>query len=542
MSKQTIRKLIFTILFAAVVVIIFRFNYVYKKNKKTETVSMVKQIINEKYDKVGYTLDNKYIYGMDVEDGYYHYDVFDLNGNKHEKFDTTNELNIVALSEYYYITYDYLYRLYNYSNEELLSSTEMTRLNDYLIKTSDNVVNYKGELLYDNVDKVDSYHNESFFNIDNKKFIDEEGELIYDNCSVIEEIKNSFITDYLIIKKDGKFYTYFPSVDTTMGSGFDSYYKEDEKVYIYIGFEKNQIYNSGVRNSIKDIEFDKKTKKEYDLNPANIINDDLMFVKNNKKNNYGLLDYNSNKYYFILDNVTEWKKMNNKIYLFKNDDESVLYNIKTKEVLYKSKKDLSNIIYYKNGYKTIKNEGNYVLLDKDDNEVKTSDKQIVLYNESVVVGVFDNLVEIFNQDNSINGEILNIGNTDYIKYEKDNKKIIQNLYNLKKYSSNDYVENSKYFIMVKDKNVLRIYDLKNDKETSYELGEKENILSLPIKDSIILGNEKKFSVINSKGKEIKEVKNTKIEDIYYNKNNNKIVVITSDGEENNVKKGSYVCE
>ena len=106
MSKQTIRKLIFTILFAIIVVVIFLFNYAYKKNKKTETVSMVKQIIDEKYDKVGYSLDNKYIYGMDIENGYYHYDIYDLNGNKHEDFDSTNELNIVALSEYYYITYD----------------------------------------------------------------------------------------------------------------------------------------------------------------------------------------------------------------------------------------------------------------------------------------------------------------------------------------------------------------------------------------------------------------------------------------------------
>ena len=423
MSKQTIRKLIFTIIFAAVVVVIFLFNYAYKKNKKTETVSMVKQIINEKYDKVGYSLDNKYIYGMNNEGGYYHYDIYDLNGNKHEKFDTTNELNIVTLSEYYYITFDDIYRLYNYSNEELLSSKEMTRLNDYLIKTSNNVVNYKGELLYENVNEVDSYHNSAYFNLDNSKLIDEEGDLIYDNCSVIEEIKNSLITDYLIIRKDNKYYTYFTSVDTTMGSGFDSYYKKDDEVYIYIGYEKSQIYSSGIRSTSDEIKFDDRIKNDYNLEPANIINDELMFVKNNKKNSYGLLNYNSGKYYDVLDSVISWKKINDKIYLFKNNDTNVLYNINSKEVVYKSKYDLDNVVYFKNGYKTIKVNDEYILLDDKENKVNSNSEQIIIYNEPVIVGTFDNSVVLLDKDKYIDAEIIKIGKNDYIKYEKNNKKI-----------------------------------------------------------------------------------------------------------------------
>ena len=542
MSKQTIRKLIFTILFAIVVVVIFLFNYAYKKNKKTETVSMVKQIIDEKYDKVGYSLDNKYIYGMDIENGYYHYDIYDLNGNKHEDFDATNELNIVALSEYYYITYDDIYRLYNYSNQELLSSKEMTGLNDYLIKTSNNVINYKGELLYENVDKVTSYHNNAYFNLDNSKFIDEEGELIYDNCSVIEEIKNSLITDYLIIRKDNKYYTYFTSVDTTMGSGFDSYYKKDDEVYIFIGYEKSQIYSSGVRSSSDEIKIDNKIISDYNLEPANIINDELMFVKNNKKNSYGLLNYNSGKYYDILDNVIDWEMINDRIYLFKNDDTNVLYDIKLKEVIYKSKYNLDNVIYFKNGYKTIKIDDEYVLLDDKENKIKSNKEQIVLYNEAVVVGTFDNSVLLLDKDNYINAEIIKIGKSDFIKYERNNKKIYQNLHSKKTYSSDEYIGNSNNYIMLKEEKSIKFIDLKNQKETCYRLDEDENVLSLPIKDSIIIGNDKNIKVINSKGKELKEIKDTVVEDIYYNKNNNKIVIITSDSNKKSVKKGSYVCE
>ena len=62
MSRKTVRKLIFTLVFIFILVIAFLLNHEYKKYKRTTTVSLIKQIINEKYDRVDYSLDDNYLY------------------------------------------------------------------------------------------------------------------------------------------------------------------------------------------------------------------------------------------------------------------------------------------------------------------------------------------------------------------------------------------------------------------------------------------------------------------------------------------------
>ena len=541
MSRKTVRKLIITIVLIILLVIVFIFNYVYKKYRRTNNVSMIKQIINEKYDKVDYSLDNNYIYAMNNSDGKYYYDVFDLNGNKEESFSSDKELNLVALSEYYYIVQDdSMYYLYNYDNELITYSRNMRRLNDELILVGNNIINYSGDSLYSNVDNVDSYHKDSFFNINDELFIDDDGDLVYDNCKVMEDVENTFITNYLILKINDNYYTFFTTVKNILGDGFDSYYIDDDEVSIYIDNDRYLIYNTGFRKKVSTFTINNKDNK-YFYETKNRINNDYMIVNNREEKNYGIYSIFDGKYYPLTKKYTGYKRINKDYYLVQGTYENVVFGIKEKKIIYSSTYDLSNIVYYEDNSKVIKINDNYVLFDENDNEVLRSNKQIILENKKVLFGLFDEDVVVYNSM-FIDGKTVLINGEYYVKYEKENEKIIQNLSSLKKYTSKDYVETINDHIILKDGSIVKFYDIYNNSESEYELSENEDIISLPFKDIIITKYKNDIEFINFKGKNIKEIEEKDVKEIIYNEKNNKIVVITYIKSNNSVKEGSYVCE
>ena len=540
MSRKTVRKLIFTLVFIFILVIAFLLNHEYKKYKRTTTVSLIKQIINEKYDRVDYSLDDNYLYAYNYSGGIFYYTIFDLNGNEIDTFQTIRELNIVGLSEDYYITYsDDMYHLYNLSNVEIATSNNMVRLNDNLIQTNDSIIDSNGKELFKDVKDVSSYHNDRYFNINNNIFINEDGEVVYDDCDVMAEIKNSFITDYLILKMSNKYYTYFPSIKNIVGSSFESFFIEDDEVFEYSYGEWYKILSSGVRSKINTIKLEEYDEK-YILSSKDIINTRFIVARDINDSSYGILDMRTDNYYSLLKDYKKFIKLNDSYCLVIGEKESVIFNLDDLKEVYRSANDISSIIYYENNYKTIKHNNEYVLLDEKDNEIIKSDKQIIIDNSRVLCGVFDEEVQVYKDKKMINGNITIVDGKEYVYYENNNK-ILRNLYTGKNYTSDKFISNTNNYIVVENNNKLELYDVSDDTKDEYNLDD-EKILSNVFKNIIIVGNEDSVKFITMTGKTFKEEDDIEIKKVYYNKRINKIVIITTNGSNNNVKEGSYVCE
>ena len=87
--------------------------------------------------------------------------------------------------------------------------------------------------------------------------------------------------------------------------------------------------------------------------------------------------------------------------------------------------------------------------------------------------------------------------------------------------------------------MIQFYDLSSNKEYIYETIDNSKIINEEIfRDTLVIEENDNVLFVDLKGNVIKELKDTKIIDYYYNKNNGKIIIITV----NDNMKGSYVAE
>ena len=81
MHKNTIKKIILTIIILSVLILSLMFFYRITSENRRDDISIVKKIISEKYEDVVYS-DNGYLYAYSKDK----YTVFDYNGNKLYRF------------------------------------------------------------------------------------------------------------------------------------------------------------------------------------------------------------------------------------------------------------------------------------------------------------------------------------------------------------------------------------------------------------------------------------------------------------------------
>ena len=536
MSKYTIKKLIIAIIFLLILNFVFYITYTYKRNTTVKNISVVKKIINDKYDEIVHDNNSKYLYGYTYNDGVYNYDVYDLSGNKLYSIVDSKELNIESVNKYYYIINNGdNYNLYNDDNELVTSAGYLKSINDDLFISDNKLMNRKNEVKIDKIKDVQGIHSVShdyYFSIDNL-LVDEDGNVVLDNVEVVEEVDVNFITNYVIIRKDNKYYSFFPSFNTIVGESFDNYYKDNDKVYIN---SKNNIYSinsAGLRKKEFTVDNYDSIIKDYDFEMDDLINKEYAFVTRKRDNTFGLLDIKNEKYNKILDTVYDYKKIDDSHYLL-NNGKQYIYDIDSKKIVYESEFDLSEIVYYKNDYKVIKKDNKYILLDDKNESVVSSQKQIIALDYKYEYGIINDEVSVYKKNELYDGKKASIDSRTFIYYED---KII-NLNTKEEYSSSDYLDYSDSVITYKNKKELVIKNFDKDRNYSYELENNSKVNRL-FMNSIIIENDNEFVVVNTKGKEIKKIKGEKIEKIYYNDKYNKIVIITYDDEN---KKGSYLCQ
>ena len=534
MKKYLFKKSIIAIIFLTVLIFSFVVFGQINRNNHSDKVSIVKNIIREKYDEVYYSNDN-YIYTLNKNDNY-EYTVFDLNGNKLYAFYSNKELDIISVSNKYFITKDSKYHLYNSLYEELREGYNIHSVSDYLVYVDGDIIDTNNEVLFEDVLSINSYYNNEYLLVDNK-LIDKKGKVLLKGYKIVSEKQKNKEIDYFIIKKDNKYYCFFPLLNKIIGDGFDKYFEYENDVYVVSNNKFYKIVKMGLRKEI-DFKITEDLEKKYSIRLNNVVSINKVLVVN--KNYVGILDTQSKKYTKIVKGKSFTYNIIDDTYInIKVDNNNYIYDMKINKIIY-SNKNIDDIVMFNNGYKTIKRHDMYFLYDNNDTLLLNSEKQIILLNSEIRFGKINKNIILFNKNKTYEGEFVSINNKKYYKYKTSKKNIIVSIDFKDKYESDKYLEYIDETIISLNNNNLIFHNLKTNENKIYNI-EKYKIINDQInKKEIILSNNKNIIILNKKGEVLKKIKNRKIEDVYYNKLEKNIIII----EKNilNNKKGVYIAE
>lgn len=454
MNKNFIKKIIVSIVFIIFLIIFFSFVNNFRSHNNND-ISIVNNIIKNKYDDIKYDDKTGYLYSINKKNDLYIYEVYDTNGNKLYKIESGKSLNIISVTKNYYIIFDKKYFAYNREMEEIISDNDISSLNDYLIKVNNKIVNYKGKVLLDNVKMIKSYDYSSYFCVNDNYLIDKRGTIILENVKVVDEVLNK--NKYLIVQRDNMYYTFYTSLESIVGDGFINYVK-DKKVYIDNGTNKYVIYGIGIRKKI-----DSK-------------------------------DYPNNK----------------------------------------------EMLIFANGYKTIKQDKHYVLLDDRNKEIIKLDEQIVIEGIDIKNGKINKYSYVYdlNKKTFFKVERKITNKKTYFLYVNNNKKIIYDERYKKVVETYGLVYFGHQSLIYQYKDNLVFKNNRNNRIKKIKIGNSKIVLDRFYRNILLIEEKDGIKVINIKGNIIKEIKNSNIVEYYYDKKTGKLIIITL---KNNYK-GSYVCE
>ena len=310
-------------------------------------------------------------------------------------------------------------------------------------------------------------------------------------------------------------------------------------------------------------------KDKYYLYTSSVIDDDqkYVFVDNLKNNSFGIYELKTKKYseiykYSKTENIySNVTKLDSKKGLYyqvncssKKCDTpvTVVYDLTENKVILKLESDdkiPEKYIQYNNGYKVIKYskssnsdyKNKYVLYDKNNKELLSSDNEIVIIDSEVILGENESttsLVFYFAKEkkklNDNNGEIITINNNKYYKYSSD-KNIIRNsegkiIFESPKNSSIIYSDTS---IMSLDSENITLKNIAYEKTVKYKLDKNETISNNnlekinPYKNAIYINNtsEKYIKIVNNKGKTIKKIDDATINKVAENSSSNVVIIV-----------------
>lgn len=532
MSKNFYKKLVITIIFVATLIVSFLLYGNINRNNHSDKVSIVKNIINERYDEVVYS-GNNYIYAFNKGNNY-EYTVFDLNGNKLYGFENKNLLNIVTVSKKYFITKDDEYHLYNDLYQEINKGDNIYSISDYLIYVDGNVINYNNEVLFSDVLNIKDYYNEEYFLIDNN-FVDKKGKVLLKGYEIIKEKQKNNEIDYFIVKKDNKYYCFFPLLNKIIGDSFDKYFEYEKDIYVVTNNKLYKIVKGGLRKEVK-INIDKV--KGYNVDLKNLVSKNKVLVIKNKY--LGILNLDKNKFYKIVKtNKIDYKIIDRNYINIKVDNTNYIYDLNVNKIVY-TRKNIEDIIMFNNGYKTVKSNGCYFLYDSKDTLVLNSERQILLLDSEAVTGSINKEITVYDDNNYYDGEYVTINKKSYFKYKNGNNNYIISKDLKEKYISRDYLEYIDETIISLEDNNLVFHNLKTNEKKKYNI-KKYKIVNEEInKKEIILSNGRNIIIVNKKGEVIKKINTRRLEEIYYNKLEGNIIIIEKNLIRN--KKGVYIAE
>ena len=531
MHKNTIKKIILTIILLSALIISLTFFYRITSEDYKNDVSIVKKIITEKYEEVQYYDDSNYLcaYNKKID---YEYDVYDYNGNKLYSFNNPNKLDIISVSKKYFIVKENKYHLYNSNAEEIVTGNNIYPISDYLIFVDDNIINSKGEIVFSNIKNVNTYYRNKYFAVDDY-FINEKGKVLLNGYKIIKEKINNNEIDYFIVKKGGKYYCFFPIVNNIIGDGFEKYFEYNDKIYIV---SNNKVYEISMNGLRKEITFyiDKNINKN-NIDYKNAVRKNRILTIRDYY--LGVLETDTNKFHKITKtNKFSFKYIDKDNVIISCNNKKIVYNLNDYDIIYENNFD--DIIIFKNNYKTLRIDNTYYLLDDKDRRITSSDKQIILINSKIKIGQVDDDIVIYDKK-LYPGKTISISKKMFYEYKKNNIKYIISSDLKNKYESNLYLDYMTDTIVKKEKDKLYFYDIKNNKEYSYKLSDYRIKNKEINKNEIVLSNNKNIIILNKKGNVIKKINNVKLDSVFYNNKKQLIILIIKKG---NNYKGAYVLK
>ncbi len=532
MSKNTIKKIILTIVLLSVLILSLTFFYRITSENHTDNITIVKKIISEKYEDVVYFDNSNCLYAYSNNQ----YTVYDYNGNRLYTFGNVSKDNIIAISKKYYIIKKDNYHLYNINNEEIASGDNIYYVSDNLAFVDNNIISVKGEILFYNIKNIKSYYKNKYFLIDNY-FVNEKGKVLLVDYEIRKEKRINNELDYFIVKKNNMYYCFFPIVDTIIGEGFDGYFEYNEKIYILADNKIFEISTNGIRREITFVIDKNIDKKKLDYSKA---------VRKNRiltKRDYylGLLETDTNKFYRIMKakNYSYTYIDNNHINILA-DNKNYVYDLENKKIVYSNNFD--DIVIFANNYKTLKINNKYYLLDDDDRRITTSNKQIILLDSKAKVGKINKKISLYDYKELYDGEKININENIYYKYQKDDISYIVSKNLKEKYKSDSYLNYMNNTIVELKEDKINFYNKKKNKTYTYDIKDYKIANDSIYKNALILSNDKDIIVLGEKGNLIKKIKNVKLESISFSKTKGSIIVIVEKDKLFNKYKGAYVLK
>lgn len=512
-----------------------------------------------------YIVLGKTLVGDDKSHGY---KIISTNGKK--IYETSNSISVIT-SNYFYEENNNLYTIFD----------------------------YKGNALYKDVTELNFYNNKkiiSFKNSDELTIIDKNSNRILNGYSIKEEIKEDNRTLYLIVESnDGGYYYFDVDNNEIVGDSFTNYVvlsnkklminkKENNEVKKYLYSKYGKLEKELSSRTKLFNEYSEKLGEDYSILDDSIVsaNQRGLIVRNNKDHSFGTYEIETGKYEKLFDLkelvdavyedtvVTTYNLYEDEENMYLQigcslnycDEQNILvYNPMTNIVSFREKtgKEIKKYRQYDGNYKVVMyTDKTYALINDKDEEILTSENNIVVLDQKVVIDDDISKSNVLLYSTKEN-KVINDNNTLAILDTTSN-------YNIYKYSTEDslflYKDNGDFikeipiasssisisdkYILYSSNNKVHIIRLSDNREITYNLTTKETLEDKdginvsPYKGLLVISDfkDKNIRVMNYNLKQIKKIKNSTVENVYFNEDNNSIFLITK--QENNY--GLYIIK
>ena len=510
---------------------------------RRNTITNVNKVLSDKYDEIKcIDEDCDFITVYDESKGKIY--VYDSYGNKISKYNKTSSKSLYDVTPTYLLFKNINkkgeiveYYVTKVNGKKVYSSkNELTVLSDYLVEELDgeksNIINYKGDVLYSNIEKVKRYKSVSAIKVlDEEYLISDRGDRTLSDYVIDREVlDDEGETLYLVLQDSSKAYYYFDAkTEKFKGDSFNSYEFNEDKKTIKAYKESNgettvlDIDKKGVQKEAEEESQVKVLKKikplideeKYRLYQKGLYSNlqDKVLVDSLEDNSFGIYDlkektykelykytsengssiimnfksYDDNKYFQV--NCTEGMCGEQKILVYDAKEGKVLF-----DYVYGENK-IKNFTGIKGGYKLVKYTADsteefsnkYVLYNKKNEIVVSSKNMITVVDKDIIFG------KKYDEEMSIiySAKLKKVFNTD------DNLARMEKIGKVKVYEYSD--EKNTYVVSTNGKELFKVDNSKSNLVYS--------------KDLVLNVTDKKVSLINAKNNKLGEYKFEKNESL-----------------------------
>ena len=511
------------------------------------------------------------------------------------------------------------YSISNKKGKEVYKTDKVLKiLTNYLVVEDDTtkginsytIIDNKGNTIFKNVNDYNSFANNKIAYIDvngSKELLDEEGNILKSGYIVNREVTDdNGDTLYLILRetKNSSYSVFNVQKGKVVSDSFQSFVVNEDKSLTISKKENSQIVQYslsangkqekiGVTKTQSQIVSELRNQideKKYNLYTVSLTSEKqkYLFVDNLEEKSFGVYDIKKKEYIKIFDYNKEVTNVYSTLYALNGENDKkyyqiscdkkicgetkfYVYDIDNNKELYKTSSEdtiIQDYYQYTNDYKVLKysftstnaeKKGKYVLLDKDNKEIITSENGIIVLNEELLFGKkLNSSVLLFNtkdgktlnSDNSL-ATLVNVDDNTFYKYNEGTNLVLVNEKAKKVLDINSKLNliYSDRLIVYVDNNTVNIFNTSNSKTKKYNLKENEKMntasgsLISPYRGALFINNsnDNYVKIVNKKGKTIKKIKNAEIDSVYYNNQKNVIIITKNDAEKTDLY-GLYIAK